>query len=117
MRNILYKRRQSLKNSRRLVTIRELAEDKDCKTLVRKSFIYKVRPAIESEVPARDPQIYVKKSVNNTSHCEEFSFRVKGSFFMRYGRCGFQVEFCHILRIEIRWKEHIFSPKKSETLT
>ena len=117
MREILYKKRQSLKNRRKMISISEHAEDTECLTHVHKNFIYMVT-RVEAASPAMpQPQIYINKAFNTKSQQERFSFRVKGAFYMPRDRNIFRVDFCHILRIHITWKNKIFSPKKSVTLT
>ena len=117
MRKILYKKRHSYKNRRKSFSIAEFAEDKDCRTIVRKTFIYKVKPGQPSDCQAVSPEVFIKKQLDNKKHRERFAFKVKGAFYLKQNRCGYKVEFCHYLKIDIFWKSHIFSPKKSETLT
>jgi len=117
MRQIMYKKRHSLKNRRKMISISERAEDQECQTAVRKSFIYIVsRP--QNPAPVLEaPQVYVHKQVDSRNHQERFCFKVKGAFYMNRGQQAIKVEFCHCLRIDIIWKHKIFSPKKSATLT
>ena len=117
MRNITYKKKQSLEHRRKLISICENSEDKECKTYVRKSFVYIVSKAESAEEQPAAPEIYIKKRFDTKSLTERFSFRVKGSFYLTQDRNLFKVNFCHTLRINIIWKSKIFSPKKSVTLT
>ena len=117
MRHILYKKRQSIKNRRKVISINEHTEDKECKTNVRKSFAYVVSLANPDEKTLIEPQIYIKKSFDSKSQVEKFSFRVKGAFYMNKERYTLKVDFCHTLKIDISWKNKVFSPKKSATLT
>ncbi len=117
MRQIEYRKRHSLKYRRKLISIRELAEDKECCTKVQKSFIYKIKNLGYSTVVDSCPQIFVRKHIDNKNQVEHFHFKVKGSFSLKQGRYAYMVEFCHILKINIYWKDKIFSPKKSGTLT
>lgn len=116
MRQIEYKKRQSLKHRRKMIAITERAEDKDCRTHVRKSFVYVVRRVDHIE-HTPDPEIYIQKQLDTKLNIERFCFRVKGSFYMTRERHTFKVEFCHTLKINIVWKKINFSPKKSVTLT
>ena len=95
----------------------EFCEDQDCRTHVRKSFVYIVTGAHQGESPIENPQIYVKKFFDTKLQHEKFSFRVKGAFYMTKDRVIYRVDFCHTLKIDIHWKNKIFSPKKSVTLT
>jgi hypothetical protein len=117
MKEVLYKKRHSQKKHRKFISIREISEDKECRTLVRKSFIYKVHECPATIDSDEAPQINIKKEIDNKSFREKFSFRVKGVFYLNQGRYSYRVEFCHALKIIIDWKAGIFSPKKSETLT
>ena len=120
MRNITYKKKQSLEHRRKLISICEDSEDKECKTHVRKSFIYiisKAQAADVQETP-QPPEVYIKKRFDTQSLIERFSFRVKGSFYLNNKERGLlKIHFCHTLRINIIWKSKLFSPKKSVTLT
>lgn len=117
MKTIEYKKRHSVKYRRKIISINEHNEDKDCKTRVHKSFVYVVQdvPHIQEVLP--EPQVYIRKTVNTKSQEEHFAFKVKGSFYMNRGRAIYKVNFCHALRILIIWKHKVFSPQKSETLT
>ena len=116
MRNIVYKKKQSIEHRRKLISIAENSEDKECKTYVRKSFVYIVSKA-ETAGEVNAPEIFIKKRFDTKSLVERFSFRVKGSFYLTREQSLFKVDFCHTLRINILWKSKIFSPKKSVTLT
>lgn len=116
MRKILYKKRQSLKNRRKTICISEQAEDMECVTHVRKSFVYIVT-RVDASGTVVQPQIFIKKAFDTRLQQEKFSFRVKGCFYMTKDRMIFRVDFCHLLKIHITWKNKIFSPKKSVTLT
>ena len=117
MRTIEYKKRHSLKHRRKVISINERNEDKDCKTHVHKSFVYLVKQVVGMVEPLQDPQIFIRKQFNSKAQEENFAFKVKGAFYMNRDRGVFKVDFCHALRIGIVWKDKIFSPKKSATLT
>jgi hypothetical protein len=117
MREILYKKRQSLKNRRKIISINEHNEDKECRTHIRKSFAYIVTMANPSDGALSEPEIFIKKHFDTKGQEEKFSFRVKGAFYMEKDRYVLRVDFCHTLKIDISWKNKVFSPKKSATLT
>ena len=117
MREILYKKKQSLKSRRKMISLSERAEDQECKTYVRKSFIYFVTKVTDLNQSLSQPEVFVKKSYNSKTKTETFSFRVKGNFYMTRDRVNLKVKFCHSLRINIFWKTQGISPKKSVTLT
>ena len=117
MRNITYKKKQSVQHRRKLISICENSEDKECKTYVRKSFIYIVSKAEGMEEQLKAPEVFIKKRFDTKSLTERFSFRVKGAFYINQERNLLKVNFCHTLRINIIWKSKLFSPKKSVTLT
>ena len=117
MRRILYKKMTSLLNRSKAVSVSETSEDKECKTYVRKNFVYIVTPDVEPQgEEISPPDIYIKKSFDSKTKEERFSFRVKGSFFITRERAIYKVSFCHSLSINISWKLKVFSPK-SVTLT
>ena len=116
MRRILYKKLTSLKNRRKAISVSEWAEDVECKTHVRKNFVYILAEDTSLEEPLSQPDIYIKKSYDSKLKEEKFSFRVKGFFYINQGRHPIKVIFCHSLGIHIQWKSKILSPK-SVTLT
>ncbi len=117
MREILYKKKHSLKSRRKMITLTERNEDNECKTYVRKHFVYIVSRVELTNENLERPDVIIKKSYNTKTKTEDFSFRVKGNFYMTQERRIFQVSFCHSLRINIIWKLPDLSPKKSVTLT
>lgn len=117
MKDILYKKKESLRNRRKMISIIEHSEDEQCRTAVHKSFVYIVTRADCLENNVERPEIFIRKAFDNKLLEEKFSFRVKGCFYMTKDRFIFKVEFCHTLRIDIVWKDKVFSPKKSVTLT
>lgn len=116
MKEILFKNDTSLAKRRKALSIRETSEDKECRTFVRKSFIYLVTPAMRVEQTIPQPEIYIQKFYCTKTKEEKFSFRVKGYFYIAKEYCFLKVNFCHSLKINILWKAKIFSPK-SATLT
>ena len=107
----------SLLNRSKAISVSETSEDKECKTYVRKNFVYIVSPDVEpQEQTINPPDIYIKKSYDSKTKQERFSFRVKGSFYITRERAFYKVSFCHSLTINITWKLKVFSPK-SVTLT
>lgn len=117
MKQVLYKKRQSLKNRRKMIRLSERSEDKDCKTHVCKNFVYLVQRVSFIEGGMVLPQVYIKKSYDSKQKMERFSFRVKGSFYIRRDRVLLKVHFCHSLRIQIYWKSKEMAPKKTAPLT
>lgn len=117
MKDILYKKRESLKHRRKMISIIEHTEDEKCRSAVHKSFVYIVTRADSVENTVAKPEIYIRKAFDTKLQEEKFSFRVKGCFYMARDRFIFKVDFCHTLRIDIVWKHKVFSPKKSVTLT
>ena len=99
------------------LSVSQYADDKECKTYVQKSFIYKAFRVEKTNPQLNPPQIYIKKVFNTKNKVEGFTFKVKGSFYLTYKRFLYKVRFHHILNIEIVWKTQIFSPKKSAVLT
>ena len=117
MKNILYKKKQSAHSRRKIVSICECSEDKECKTYVRKNFLYIVTKEEEAEDDLSVPQVFIKKAIDTKNREEKFSFRVKGCFYTSRDRINFKVRFCHSLKIRITWKTKAFSPKSATQLT
>ena len=116
MKEILFKNVTSLPKRRKIISISETSEDKECKTFVRKSFVYLVTPQMRVEQTIPQPDVYIRKFYSTKTKEERFSFRVKGYFYIAQEYCFLKVSFCHRLKINILWKAKIFSPK-SATLT
>ncbi len=116
MKNILHKTRVAFGNRIKMTKIIENTEDKDCVTRVKKTFVYVLTPVVgEAQTPG-EPVIRIHKSFNTKTRDEKFSFRMKGSIYVNHHRSLFRVDYCHTLRIHLRWKTKIFSPKKSVTM-
>ncbi|OGX06039.1 MAG: hypothetical protein A2Z88_02870 [Omnitrophica WOR_2 bacterium GWA2_47_8] len=116
MREILYKKRQSLAKRRKVISICESSQEKEYKTRVKKNFIYLVTKERQINPQLAEPHIYVTKQINSKKKEEKFFFRVKGAFYMAQEDCLYKVDFRHSLNILIQWNKD-FSPKKSATLT
>jgi hypothetical protein len=117
MRRILYKKMTSLHNRSKAISVAETSEDKECKTFVKKSFVYVVTPgAALTGVDPTPPDIHIRKSYDTRTKEEKFSFRVKGIFYINREQMFFRVDFSHSLNIHITWKPKVLSPK-SVTLT
>lgn len=117
MKEILFKKNSDIQKRTKTLSISHINEDKDCKTHVKKSFIYMVSKVEEVEDQIQPPQIFIRKTINNKTREEHFIFEVKGYFFMSHQRFLMKVRFHHTLVIDIFWKDKIFSPKKSAVLT
>ncbi len=116
MRRILYKKMTSLQNRSKAISVAETSEDKECKTYVKKSFVYMVTPELKIDATQSPPDIYIKKSYDTRTKEERFSFKVKGLFYINRDQMYFRVDFSHSLNIHITWKPKVLSPK-SVTLT
>jgi hypothetical protein len=116
MKNILHKTRVGFNNRSKITKIVEHTEDKDCITKVKKTFVYLLTPVVgETETPG-DPVIRIHKSFDTKTRDEKFSFRMKGFIYVNHHRRLFKVDYCHALRIHLKWKTKVFSPKKSVTM-
>ncbi len=99
------------------MSISQKTMDKECYTLVRKSFIYNVSRAYDDNYKNSPPKICIKKVVDTKRRIEKFTFRVKGKFYITYNRMLFEVYFQHRLNIQISWKNEIFSSEEKKILT
>jgi len=117
MKQVIYRKKESLKNRHRGISIDEFNEDQESRVHIKKSFIYKLERVDKVKKATEKPHIYIIKKYDSKMRVEHFSFRVKGHFYMTRDRHFLKVNFCHILKIDISWKNKVFSPKKSGTLT
>ena len=117
MREVLYRKRKTNNKRRKLISLIERTNEKDCSTYVRKHFVYFVDKELSEPEPIVSPEIYIKKAFDSKKKEEAFHFRVKGVFHMSHGRHLVRVRFCHTLHISIIWKNKALFPKKSATLT
>ncbi len=115
MRKILYRKMMSLQNRRKAISVLERSEDKECKTYVKKNFVYIVTPNAKVTKALNQPDIYIKKSYDTRTKEERFSFKIKGSFYISREESCFLVSFCHSLNIHIMWKSKVISPKSVPT--
>ncbi len=109
MRKILFKNLTSLKKRRKVISVSERSEDKECNTHVQKSFVYIVSPEIRIDGSISQPDIYIKKYFNTRTKEEKFYFKVKGYFYITKDLSFLKVSFCHSLRINILWKTKVCS--------
>ncbi len=118
MKHVIYKNRTSQAHHRKVVSIHEFNQDQHAKTHVQKGFLYRVTPlSSEEDLSDAVPEIYIQKRIDTQHQTEEFCFRVRGSFVTMSGRSMVRVNFSHKLRVHMTWKDKVFSPKKSVTLT
>lgn len=117
MKKVLFKRHNDKDNKIKNIAVLTKNEDKESKTEVYKSFMYKVTAVSDDAVEQIAPQVFIKKELDTKKNIEKFNFRVKGCFYITYDRKLVKVNFVHTLNILINWKKKIFSPKKSEVLT
>lgn len=116
MKKVLHKSRVAFNDRIKMTKIIEDSEDKECVTKIRKAFVYVLTPVVgEPGIPG-EPQIRIQKSFNTKTRDEKFSFRIKGSVYVNLHRRLVRVDYCHSLRIHLRWKIKVISPKKSVTM-
>jgi len=116
MKQVRYAKRNSMKDGRKRMSIWETSDEKECKTSVKKHFIYIVQSTGRTQKNLNPPRIDISKNVDTKRKEEKFHFRVKGSFYLAQNEQMFEVNFCHSLDITITWNKSI-SPKKSANLT
>ena len=116
MKQVLHKSRVAFGNRVKITKIAERSQDKDCDTSVRKTFVYVLSQVADETQKLPEPQIKIRKSFDTRTKDEKFSFRIKGSIYVNHNRRLIRVDYCHTLRIHLRWKTKVFSPKKSVTI-
>jgi vacuolar-type H+-ATPase subunit E/Vma4 len=115
MKQLLHTSRTAFQNHVKIIKIVEKAEDQECLTKVRKTFVYVVSGAMEEE-KLPEPQIKIRKSFDTKTREEKFSFRIKGGIYVNHNRRLLRVDYSHTLKINLKWKSKVFSPKKSVTV-
>lgn len=116
MKRVLHKTRVAFANRIKMTKIIEDNEDKECITKIRKAFVYVLTPVVGEPEVQPEPQIKIQKSFDTKTRDEKFSFRIKGSVYVNHQRRLIRVDYCHGLRIHLRWKIKVISPKKSVTM-
>lgn len=116
MNKVLHKTRVAFNNRIKMTKIIEDKEDKECVTKIRKTFVYVLTPVVGETETLSQPQIMIRKSFDTQTRDEKFSFRIKGSIYVNHMRRLVRVDYCHGLRIHLRWKVKVISPKKSVTM-
>ena len=115
MKRILVRKFADPQKGIKRMSISQKTIDKECYTLVRKSFIYNVsRVYDDNNYKNQSPQICIKKVVDTKKRIEKFTFRVKGKFYITYNRMLFEVYFQHRLNIQISWKNEISYPQEEK---
>lgn len=117
MKKVLFDSRLDLEKRKKVFSIHSRTEDKECRVNVHKSFTYVVGMAKDGQTKPRVPVVFIHKECDTRKGIEEFSFHVKGFFFITHNETLMKVRFYHTLDIKIDWKSNDFSPKKSESLT
>ncbi len=109
MKNVIYNKKELRGNRGRVLSVRERFADKDGDTLIRKGFVYLVRPVdiVPEHIPS--PEIRVLKEIDRPLATEGFSFRIKGVVYFKKSRIPFRVDYMHTLRIKAVWKTHVLS--------
>ena len=116
MKRVLLKRNSDQEHGTKRFSILQKNEEKDCSTKVYKSFRYHVSRPEQFEKLSEEPEVFITKNFDTKRGIERFAFMVVGAFYVGHNRQIFKVNFQHTLKIQIRWKTKIFSPKKSEIL-
>jgi vacuolar-type H+-ATPase subunit E/Vma4 len=116
MKQLLHTSRTAYHNRAKIIRIVEKAEDKECVTHIRKAFVYVVSTVVDEAEKLPDPQIKIRKSFDTRTREEKFSFRIKGGIYVNHNRRLLRVDYSHTLRISLKWKTKVFSPKKSVTM-
>lgn len=117
MKQIIYKKKTNLEKRLKTFSVIQEMDEKESITKIKKSFSYHIVAAENSQPVTEEPEVSIKKQFDSEKQIEQFSFRVKGYFYMTHNRMFIKVYFRHNLNIRIVWKTKVFSPKKSEILT
>jgi vacuolar-type H+-ATPase subunit E/Vma4 len=116
MKQVLHTSRAAFHNRAKIIKIVESSEDQECSTKVRKTFVYVLSAVVDESEKLPDPQIKIRKSFDTKTREEKFSFRIKGGIYLNHNRRLVRVDYSHTLRINLKWKTKVISPKKSVTV-
>ena len=116
MKQVFHKIRSALKERAKIITILENSEDQECVTRIQKNFIYVLSVPVNDSEELPDPDIRIKKSFDTKTRDERFCFRIRGAFYVTKNRRIMRIDFCLTLKIHLKWKTKVFSPKKSVTV-
>jgi hypothetical protein len=117
MKEVILNQHKNAQCGRKHFSILQRNEESDCATRVYKSFRYQVDADPSYEEAPQAPDIFITKNFDTKRGIERFSFTVVGFFYLENRRRLHKVYFQHTLKIQIKWKSKVFSPKKSEILT
>jgi len=117
MKEVILSQHKSAQHGRKHFSILQRNEESDCSTRVYKSFRYQLDPNTPSARSDEAPDIYITKNFDTKRGIERFSFSVVGIFYLEDRIRLYKVNFQHTLKIQIKWKSKVFSPKKSVILT
>ena len=117
MKDIMFRKVCDPGNGTKSISVSSHTEDKESDTLIKKSFLYHVRPAEAVDQTITPPEVYIRKTLDTKQAIETFHFQVVGCFYVTHNRMPMRVDFHHNLNIQIKWKSKVFSPKKSVALT
>ncbi len=117
MKTILHKQKRNVQRGIKFFVVRRHSEDQRNTTHVKKSFAYKISRCDNANPVTKVPEIFVTKVYDTKNYIERINLRIRGCFYMTYGRLLVKVQFKHRLDIEITWKSKHNFPKKSAILT
>lgn len=110
MKHVTYNKRD-IAGKGRIVSIRELQEDKESVTRVVKNFVYFISRADSFPDKEAAPQIRLTKKIATGTHSEVFIFKVKGIMHVKERRLVFAVQYCHSLMVKLFWKSPAVASK------
>jgi hypothetical protein len=117
MKRIKYRKCINPRNRTKVFSIDSKTEDTECKTQVHKSFRYVLDPAREPKPAQKPPMVFIRKKLDTKRSIEEFSFHVKGYFYLTHNAHLMRVRFHHMLDIKIEWRAKNLSSKQPVSLT
>jgi len=104
VKRVLLKNRNNEKKGIKALGISSHYEDKHTMTLVRKKYIYHFLRVQDQHYKKDDPQIRIKKTLNSKKRIKDFTFRVRGHFFVRHEGVLLEVKYRHYLNMQTIWK-------------
>lgn len=110
MKNVSYNKRD-IAGRGRVISIREIYQDGECRTRVMKNFLYLASRAdrVPDQSPA--PVIRICKRIDTIARTESFIFKIRGKMYIKEKRFIYCIDYCHSLMVRLYWKDKVLTVK------
>lgn len=101
MRDLLYKNLTFLDRGRKIVSSSEITDKEGVHSVVRRHFIYVIKPVENLNIERKPPYLYVLKEENTKNKQGHFFCKIKGSLTAKNKGKLLQILFVHTLKVEL----------------